>query len=468
MWEEQGADYPVAELEHGAGSRPRTVSAPSLPAALDKRLNAACTPDVIDRLAALAPGRLVSLSLRLPATLAWPEGTLSGDTHWRAPGGERVLDALGNVAEYADAAAYRAERAGWLSLGPAELSPLAFFTLPPATELAPPSLRVPLAVLSRSPAGACLTVSARRGSEPPQAIVANWRRAAAALAAQRAPARLPGRILAIEASPAAEDWQDRVRATRAAIGAGRFAKAVIARRLRVALAQAPDAAVLAQRLMAKHADCHVIVMPHGAGRVVAATPELLALKRGAVCVSHAVAGTARRYGDAASDARSAAALQASPKERREHALVVGEIAARMAALCDAVAPAPEPALLRLRHVQHLWTKVSGHLRNGADLLDVATRLHPTPAVLGLPAAAAGAWLAELGERRDGLYTGVAGWIDGNGDGDAVVLLRSAWLAGNAAVLWAGAGIMAESDPAAELAETELKLATMLEVLGTAI
>jgi len=137
----------------------------------------------------------------------------------------------------------------------------------------------------------------------------------------------------------------------------------------------------------------------------------------------------------------------------------------MLEICSSVEHAPEPSILPLRFVLHLWTELSGQLQEGVGLLDVVTRLHPTPAVLGIPGEAATALLAELGENRDGLYTGVAGWIDRNGDGDALVVLRSAYLERNNAVLWAGAGIMAESDPAAELAETELKLATMLEVLG---
>jgi isochorismate synthase EntC len=93
-------------------------------------------------------------------------------------------------------------------------------------------------------------------------------------------------------------------------------------------------------------------------------------------------------------------------------------------------------------------------------------LHPTPAVLGFPPHAARDWLGKIDEDRDGLYSGVAGWIDADGNGDGVVVLRSAYVDDRTAILWAGAGIVAESEPDAELAETELKLATMLEVLQT--
>jgi menaquinone-specific isochorismate synthase len=104
------------------------------------------------------------------------------------------------------------------------------------------------------------------------------------------------------------------------------------------------------------------------------------------------------------------------------------------------------------------------LRDELGLLDAVARLHPTPAVLGAPGAAARRWLAAQGERRDSLYSGVAGWLDQRGDGDAMVVLRSVYLEGDRAVLWAGAGIVAGSEPEAELAETDLKLRTMLEVL----
>ena len=121
--------------------------------------------------------------------------------------------------------------------------------------------------------------------------------------------------------------------------------------------------------------------------------------------------------------------------------------------------------MSLRFLQHLWTPISGRLRPGIGLIDAVTRLHPTPAVLGSPPQAAIDWLRDTGERRDGLYTGVAGWIDRDGNGDAAVVLRSAYFEDRTAVLWAGAGIMADSDPRAEFAETEMKLASLMEVLN---
>jgi menaquinone-specific isochorismate synthase len=305
-----------------------------------------------------------------------------------------------------------------------------------------------------------LTLTARRGRQTPQQIVNQWLDAVCDLFRQ-----VPGgggRIVARQTMPDADTWQARVTATREAIRAGRFAKVVLARRLHAQLSQPVDVSGVTARLAHLYPGCHVISLPHRGGRVVAATPEQLATKRGNALVSHALAGTAKRHGGAHEDAL--ADFLASPKERHEHALVVDAIKERMGQLCTAVEHAAVPSLLPLRFVQHLWTPLRGRLRADVGLLDAVGALHPTPAVLGTPSAAAQAWLEECGERRDGLYTGVAGWVDRHGDGDAVVVLRSAYLEADSAVLWAGAGVVAASEPATELAETELKLQTMLEVL----
>jgi len=257
-----------------------------------------------------------------------------------------------------------------------------------------------------------------------------------------------------------------VRSSTDAIRAGQFDKVVLARRLQAELAQAVAIPAAMERLRQMYPTCYVVCMPWDKGQVLAATPELLACKRDDELISHALAGTIRREEDVALEALGQAAFFASAKEREEHDLVVASIKRHMQTLCARVEHAAVPALMPLRFVQHLWTRIHGQLCTNIDLLDAVLALHPTPAVLGMPAAAARDWLAHCGEQRDGLYTGVVGWLDTQGDGDAVVVLRAAYLAERKAVLWAGAGIMADSDPVAELAETELRLQTMLEVLGS--
>ena len=444
-----------------------SASSASGAAEVDRVLEAAIGKSM-DELAGVEPGRLVSLSVTLSPALVAVDAALGGDSRWLAPGQGLAMYGSGAAARFESEAAerFRSEGKRWRLLGAATDIPLAFFTAAAATTPAAPTLWVPTALVRRSPEGLVVTLSAWRDAAPPQQIARSWRHEAARVfAPEVGGARVPNEIRGVTTTPADEQWRQRVRAATLAIAAGRFAKVVLARRLDIHLANAVDAADLADRLAAIHPECHVFSLPHGRGWVVAASPEQLAAKRGRQLVSHALAGTAKRHGRPDEDARAAAALLCSTKERSEHALVVDSIAAQMAQICDAVEHPQTPAVMPLRFVQHLWTPVSGRLRDGFGLLDAVARLHPTPAVLGIPRQAASDWLAEVGERRDGLYSGIAGWIDGNGDGEAVVILRSAYVEDGNAVLWAGAGIMADSDPAAEMAETELKLATMLEVLN---
>jgi isochorismate synthase len=416
----------------------------------------------LPQLTATAPDGLVSLALRLPGSLVENGYPAGGDTRWQSPGGELALYGSGVAVHYAEnaAARYRQDCRHWVCWGDPALTPLAFFTLPPATQPSQPALWLPRALLRYDHHGWGLVLTSRRGTQSPQQIVTQWLDAVRHLFTPSPGGR--GQVVARHTTPDADTWLARVTAARAAIRAGRLTKVVLARRLRAQLSHPVDVAGVTARLASMYPACHVLSLPHDGGRVVAATPELLAAKRGDRLICHALAGTTRHQTDAPQGGR--AALLASPKERHEHVLVVNAIKERMARLCTTVEHAAQPSLLSLRFVQHLWTPLQGTLRAGVGLLDAAGALHPTPAVLGTPDAAALDWLQACGERRDGLYTGVAGWLDRNGDGAAVVVVRSAWLQGDSAVLWAGAGIVAASDPAAELAETELKLQTMLEVL----
>jgi menaquinone-specific isochorismate synthase len=124
-------------------------------------------------------------------------------------------------------------------------------------------------------------------------------------------------------------------------------------------------------------------------------------------------------------------------------------------------------LMKLPRVQHLWSPVHARTRPGVSLLRLAERLHPTSAVGGIPRAEALAWLAEHEPEPRGWYTGALGWVDAGGDGDLCVILRCALIQGQQAQLFAGSGIVAQSDPQEELRETEWKLQTMLDGLNAA-
>jgi menaquinone-specific isochorismate synthase len=178
--------------------------------------------------------------------------------------------------------------------------------------------------------------------------------------------------------------------------------------------------------------------------------------------SHPLAGTIARSGDPDEDGRLARGLLASKKERSEHGIVVNAIVADLGELGTEITASAEPHLLELRNVVHLATTISGKLREPLPgALEIAVTLHPTPAIGGWPRGAAVKWIADHeGLERD-RYAGPLGYMDASGDGEWWLGIRSALIEGERARLLAGVGIVADSDPASELAETQLKLQALL-------
>lgn len=266
------------------------------------------------------------------------------------------------------------------------------------------------------------------------------------------------------ARPAGPDdpaaWHAAMASIRERIDAGRAEKIVAARVREVDLGAPLDPAAVLRRLRAGTvAEARFAFRFQGA-TFLGATPERLVTLRGRDVRSEALAGSM----DADREDR-AAELLASVKDAEEHAYVVRAIARALEPLCERLEYPPEPRIQRLRHVLHLHTPFAGRLAGPAHILELVERLHPTPAVGGTPTPEALAWIAEREPVRRGWYAAPVGWFDAAGDGEFVVALRSALVAGERARLYAGAGIVRDSDPAAELAETEVKLRTMGEALG---
>jgi menaquinone-specific isochorismate synthase len=196
-----------------------------------------------------------------------------------------------------------------------------------------------------------------------------------------------------------------------------------------------------------------------------ASPELLLRRRGDFVESHPLAGTIPRSGDPTVDEQLAAALLGSDKDRAEHRFVVDDVARVLAPWCTDLDVPDEPSIVPLRNVSHLGTRITGHLRPEApSALELASLLHPTPAVGGTPRKEALAWLARNEQLDRGPFAGPVGWVDRHGDGDWMVGIRSARVHGATAHLYAGVGVVADSEPAAELAETQLKLQALLAAL----
>lgn len=242
------------------------------------------------------------------------------------------------------------------------------------------------------------------------------------------------------------------------IDAGRLQKIVLAREVLVAANRPIPREAVIERLRALYPSCVIFA----AGGFVGASPELLVGRDGERVVSCPLAGTVARSGDADADDRLAAALLASSKDRAEHAMVVDAIVAALGPLTEELVVPPTPSLLRLRNVTHLATPITGHLRSPVpSALGLAQRLHPTPAVSGVPVPDACRWLAAHEHLERGRFAGPVGWVDHRGDGCFAVGIRSAELDGERARLFAGVGVVAGSEPEDELAETQLKLQALL-------
>jgi menaquinone-specific isochorismate synthase len=254
---------------------------------------------------------------------------------------------------------------------------------------------------------------------------------------------------------------DRVSAALAEIAAGSLDKLVLAREVTVHANRPFSQADLLGRLRALHPSCTAFAIDGFIG----ATPELLISRNGARIASVPLAGTAARSGDPDADRRAEQALLASVKERLEHRVVVDAIIAALSPVADRLEVPDRPVIHELRNVSHLGTEISGVLaRVGGGYpssLELVGLLHPTPAVAGTPVDLALDYLIKLEELDRDRYGGPVGFLDARGDGEWYVGIRSAIVEGSFARLFAGVGIVADSDPASELAETQLKLQAFL-------
>ena len=255
-------------------------------------------------------------------------------------------------------------------------------------------------------------------------------------------------------------WRDRVGSIRAAIADGACEKIVYARRTDVELEQAVDAGALLARLDRRHPHCFRFAFRRGEAIFAGASPERLIARSGDRVESEALAGSIGGSGGTA-----ARALLDSRKDRGEQEVVERALVGALAPLCRTLDVAPEPEARQLRDVLHLCTPVRGQLARPLHLLQLAEALHPTPAVGGWPKAAALAWIAGHEQAPRGWYAGAVGWFDAAGDGELAVAIRSGVVAGSRVYAYAGAGIVAESDPDAEYAETGLKQRALLDVIG---
>lgn len=256
-------------------------------------------------------------------------------------------------------------------------------------------------------------------------------------------------------------FKNAVRQALQKIEAGDFRKIVLARAKDLRASAPFHPLQVLNGLRQRYHDCFAFSLANGRGQsLIGASPERLLRVRSGVMTTEALAGSAPRGASASEDAAFAGGLLRNEKDLAEHACVLDSILRRLKPLGLELRHPVRPALRRLANVQHLHTPIEAPVLSSVRVLDVLARLHPTPAVGGSPREAAVPCIRKLESFPRGLYAGALGWLNASGEGEFFVGLRSALIDGPTARLYAGAGIVAGSEPEKEQAETELKFSAM--------
>jgi menaquinone-specific isochorismate synthase len=278
--------------------------------------------------------------------------------------------------------------------------------------------------------------------------------------ARRDPSAGPSRFTVASPRPAAS-WCTALAAARDELREGVARKVVLAREVVVETDRPLQPSEVLRALRRSYPSCMLFAVDGFIG----ASPELLVARTGDLVRSHPMAGTAPRSADPSTDARLAANLLASAKDQVEHRYTIDMVHDTLLPWCSYLDEEAEPSIVAMANVQHLATLVEGRLSAPpASVLELMRALHPTPAVNGSPREAALALIERYEGIDRGRYAGPVGWVDGAGNGAWAVGIRSAELSGTTARVFAGVGVVADSDPALELAETRAKFQAVLDAI----
>ena len=431
----------------------------------------------------MADSGLLSITLSAPEiSCASLPGTFHKLFYWSRPAAQHEILGLGLAATICADGENRwsklaTEFDGWrrhwrhadadhTGLHPLALGGFAFTAQPDSHATLPSAqLNVPELLLRRQGEICALTFTF---SAPPDesaiaSSMAHLRQLMTALSQNNQSAHASGPLQRRDHAQADQAWLERAAQAVRDIRSGRLDKVVLSRRVSFHAEQD----FLPSRIMADleqhYPSCTLFATDTADGGVfLGASPETLVRLQDGDVYCDALAGTAWGEGRATAADRK---LLADVKNGREHRLVVQAIAEALRPVCARLEVPDAPQIQRLGQLRHLWSSLHGRVKAGIGLLDLLQRVHPTPAVGGYPRQAALDWLTRQGEQREGWYTGAIGWLDAAGNGEFAVALRCAHLQGREAHLYAGAGIVAGSEPQRELAETEAKFAAMLQALG---
>jgi isochorismate synthase len=401
-------------------------------------------------------------------------------TFWRSPEGEVFVAAGAAAAQHGaqGAASWREEFPAAVTSLRARLAerlhgaaPPLFFTLffnPDRAEhpgwegFSPLSLVVPALLFSVRPDGMSRTVTCRAEEH------AGWRALAERVAAEEIPVDAP----AADPLAARMNWNEApftgaVEHAIRLLHRGTPEKLVLARALEITAERDIRFAVLLRALDHAYPECFLFAQAPSPGALfLSATPERLARVRARGISTAAVAGSVPTGRTLSDEQRNRADLQSNAKFAKEHSVVARMIHDVLEELCDEVVTGHTEVLI-LRNVQHLVTPFTGTLSEGRGIVDAVARLHPTPAVCGSPREQARDIIERYEQFDRGQYAGVAGWMDADGSGDAAVTIRSAVFHGRDALLFGGAGLVAESVARDEVEETRVKLQAILSALAQA-
>lgn len=448
---------------------------------------------VLHRRVELGSSQLLSITLAVPEPVSSCPPVLSSQSvYWAKPGEQNFRLALGKNYSFnthgadrfhALARCFNNLRQNWMQLDPDTLglSAKAFVGFSFGQEKRMPApwheftnacLFVPSLLLERKGSICGITFTWNRNQfKDVEGVRSEWRRQLMKLSSgliDGAPrAESAGPLKRIDHSPSNNVWLAKVENALAAIQNGNLQKVVLTRRIRVEGGRRLSPIRLLHWLAGQQPGCHQFAFTTANSTLVGSSPERLVALHQRKVVCDAIAGTALRDVNSTRDRFLGKSLLLNRKARHEQSLVVDAIMGALEPVCQTLNVPAVPQLLKLPEVQHLWSPIHGRVKPGVSLFDLASRLHPTPAVGGAPSQHAQSWLEKLGDEERGWYTGALGWVAANGDGELAVVLRCALLTNQLADLYAGAGIVEGSGPEDELAETEWKLQTMLDALALA-
>jgi salicylate biosynthesis isochorismate synthase/menaquinone-specific isochorismate synthase len=332
----------------------------------------------------------------------------------------------------------------------------------------PASLHVPEVALMRRGGEVTLTLAAvATPDDDPDALVAGLEARAGGLRSAPLPLLDPdpaGRYGVASAMPP-EHYESAVARAVERIRGGALDKIVLAREVLVQAPRPHDVAAVLGVLREAFPSCFSFCAARGDSAFVAASPELLVRREGMRAGTLALAGSTRRSADPSVDDHLGEQLLRSDKDREEQEIVTRRIVRALRPLSVWVTAADEPVIVRMANIQHLATPIRAQLARPVSAVELAGLLHPTPAVGGEPFEEAAPLIPALEGLDRGWYAGPVGWTDANEDGEFCVALRCALVTGAAARCYAGVGVVRDSDPTAELAETEIKLQALLPVLA---